>query len=259
MIEKKIVAKNFSRGAKTYDKYAIVQNEMANKLSELLKKEESELEILEIGCGTGLFTKLILEKYPNSKITLIDISEEMIQINKEKFENEKNIIYIVGDAENLELLNKYDLILSNATFQWFNNLEKTLESLQSKLKKNGELIFSTFANQTYKELRNSFNLLNMNYDYSQRFYSKEQLLNIIQKKFIVNEVDEELMIEKHINLMNFLVSIKKIGSNSAKKSKKNLTIKKLKELEEIYMKNYSEQNKIIVTNHILFFRCFPCK
>ncbi|OQY08736.1 MAG: malonyl-[acyl-carrier protein] O-methyltransferase BioC [Fusobacteriia bacterium 4572_132] len=255
MIEKKIVAKNFSRGAKTYDEYALVQKEMAKKLNKLLKKNNEKLEILEIGCGTGLFTKLILKKYPNAEITLIDISEGMIQESKEKFKNKNNIIYIVGDAENLELLNKYDLIVSNATFQWFNNLEIVLKKFKKNLKKDGELVFSTFANQTYKELRNSFNLLNVVYDYSQKFYSKQQLLNIIKKEFIVNEIDEELMIEKYSDLMKFLVSIKKIGSNSAKKNKKNLTIKKLKKLENIYMKNYSEQNKIIVTNHILYFKC----
>ncbi|RBQ22984.1 hypothetical protein ALNOE001_12490 [Candidatus Methanobinarius endosymbioticus] len=47
--------------------------------------------ILQIGTGTEIFTEMFLEKYPNAKMDLVDISEEMFDIAKKRFEGNENL------------------------------------------------------------------------------------------------------------------------------------------------------------------------
>ena len=72
-----IIGRNFSRYAHTYDNHAQLQKLMAEKLASFLPNDTSE-QILEIGCGTGLFTKYLLAKQAK-KIFLNDISTGMIK------------------------------------------------------------------------------------------------------------------------------------------------------------------------------------
>lgn len=45
-----------------------------------------------------------------------------------------------------------NLIISNAMFQWFDNLEKSIDKIKFSLDKNGILAFSTFGLDNYKEI-----------------------------------------------------------------------------------------------------------
>ena len=42
------------------------------------------IKILDIGCGTGTFAKIVKEKFPYAKITCLDFSKNMIEVAKEK-------------------------------------------------------------------------------------------------------------------------------------------------------------------------------
>ncbi|MGM0508155.1 MAG: malonyl-ACP O-methyltransferase BioC [Fusobacteriota bacterium] len=255
MIEKHLVAKNFSKGAKYYDKYADIQRIMAKKLSEFIdekKKKTKKLQILEVGPGTGIFTEYILERYPNAKIDLIDISSEMLNVCQKKFIKKDQINYILGDIENVSLSKKYDFIFSNASFQWINNFENLFKKLKNSLKEKGKIIFSIFGKDTYIELKKAFMKSNIRNDYSQPFLSEEQLLQYLQSDFEIINMNSEKIYERFDTVMNFLKKIKKLGTNSATKNKNLLTKNKLKSMEKIYLENFSENGKIIVTNHLIY-------
>ena len=48
--------------------------------------------------------------------------------------------------------NKYDLIISNASLQWVNDFERVVNELRVRLNPNGELVFSTFGQENFKEI-----------------------------------------------------------------------------------------------------------
>lgn len=157
-IDKTQVQKNFSQNALTYDKYAVVQKEMA---SELLLKLRSTgkcfRNILEIGCGTGFLTELLAKEYPLAQITATDISSEMIIVIREKLASFSNINYSVVDGENLIANNvsfdpSFDLVVSNAVFQWFTDYEAAFTQYHAYLEPGGYLIFSTLGAGTFREL-----------------------------------------------------------------------------------------------------------
>jgi len=80
--------------------------------------------ILDIGAGTGLLSALLLEKYPASEITLLDISEKMLAVAKERFKGRKNVFFQVGDYSQVELGGCYDLICSSLSIHHLDSGDK---------------------------------------------------------------------------------------------------------------------------------------
>lgn len=68
--------------------------------------------ILDIGAGTGLLSALLLEKYPSATLTLLDISEKMLAVARERFRNRENVRFRAGDYSRVDLGGPYDLVCS---------------------------------------------------------------------------------------------------------------------------------------------------
>ena len=83
---------------------------------------------LEIRCGSGVWTSLFIEKFPN--VTVLDISEEMLTQTKNKFDK-KIKEYLCGDFldDNLIFKDGYDHIFLIRAFEYFNNKEDTVKKL----------------------------------------------------------------------------------------------------------------------------------
>ena len=66
-LNKRVVAERFIQSKHTYDDAAIVQTEMAHSIMSRLELVYLiPTHILEIGFGTGLLTKMILQKYQSA-------------------------------------------------------------------------------------------------------------------------------------------------------------------------------------------------
>ena len=63
-------------------------------------------KILEVGCGTGNYTKLLLER--GYDVTAVDISEDMLKVAAEKCACK----CIQGDISDIELNEKFDACLA---------------------------------------------------------------------------------------------------------------------------------------------------
>jgi tRNA (cmo5U34)-methyltransferase len=73
---------------------------------------EKNPAILDIGAGTGLLSALMLAKFPTASLTLMDISEKMLDVARERFGDRKDIRFIVSDYSEAELGGPYDIICS---------------------------------------------------------------------------------------------------------------------------------------------------
>lgn len=103
------------------------------------KRIDEGTEILEIGCGTGIATGLFAGS--NANILCTDIGDELISIAKEKFRAMKNISFLTGEYESLEINRKFDLIYSATAYHWIKQPEGDLKTI-NLLKKDG--IFAVF-------------------------------------------------------------------------------------------------------------------
>lgn len=115
-------------------------------------------KILDIGAGTGLFSNFILKKYPNASLTLIDISEKMLTIAKERFKDLTNIRYIAEDYTKYDFDDKYDIIISALSIHHLPDEEKSrlYKKCYSMLAENGIFINSdqTLGETPYIETLN---------------------------------------------------------------------------------------------------------
>ena len=129
---------------------ARLQKMMAERLASFLPKVVPN-QVLEIGCGTGLFTKHLLA-HQIKKIILNDISDEMVKCLQTKLSLPRSSKIMIGNAEAMEF-QLVDMITANAVFQWFKAPGETLRLLNSYVNPDGKLIFSTFGPATLAEFR----------------------------------------------------------------------------------------------------------
>ena len=280
--------KNFSAASETYLDYSQIQNESAILLLEEIKRSKfvggSPKNILDIGCGPGNYTNLLAEYFDKSMIFAFDISDAMVNIAKKNNQNPR-IKYFTADGENLgwsenyakivpchpklvsgskikmlkQVQNdslvmkieseKFDLITSNATIQWFENIEKPLEIYKQMLTENGCIIFSVFGPKTFCELGESVSDLNQKISAFQ-FRSKDEYAAVLREKFGCDKfkITEKFITKDYQNLMSLLRSIKNTGTQGNNNNKiwtKNM----IDELDQIYSQKFG---KIVATYHLIF-------
>ncbi|WP_025679767.1 class I SAM-dependent methyltransferase [Paenibacillus massiliensis] len=90
----------------------------------LVESIHSSPNILDLGAGTGLFSSMALQKYPNSQITLVDLSEKMLEGARERFHQLDNIHYVVGDYSNLTFSQSYDIVISSLSIHHLTHTAK---------------------------------------------------------------------------------------------------------------------------------------
>lgn len=249
-MDKAIIKRNFSRCAKDYDRYASVQNRCGEILAEGAALGQAE-EIMDIGCGTGAYTYLLQGRFPQARIKAVDISPEMIVQAKKKLDSE-NIEFLAEDFEIGSFREKFDLISSNATFQWMSSLDGALRKSRVLLKSSGKLSFSIFGPKTYHELADSLRRLGAKSPAldAERFPDKERLTGILKGHFRVFQIKEKEFIETHDSLQELLEKIKYTGARGSGLIDKGFfTTAKLKKLEELYLKKF----KTIRTTYQVFF------
>jgi tRNA (cmo5U34)-methyltransferase len=80
--------------------------------------------ILDMGAGTGLLSALLLEKYPTASMTLLDISEKMLAVARERFAGRDNVKFCTGDYSQADLGGPYDLVCSALSIHHLEREEK---------------------------------------------------------------------------------------------------------------------------------------
>ena len=80
--------------------------------------------VLDIGAGTGLFSKFIIDSNPHLNFTLIDVSAQMLDIARERFEGENNFEFIELDFSKEPLPGKYDLVISALAIHHLEDIDK---------------------------------------------------------------------------------------------------------------------------------------
>lgn len=77
-----------------------------------METRKREPAILDIGAGTGLLSSFLLEKFPESRLTLMDISENMLDQARMRFAARKKTRYVVCDYSRSDLGGPYDIVCS---------------------------------------------------------------------------------------------------------------------------------------------------
>jgi len=149
------ISRRFSASASTYQAHALVQNRVAEKLSLLVPPSDRVARILEIGCGTGILTRYLLQSFPHATIDAIDLSPRMIEQASAALSAAPTINWHVADARFYRSRHRYDLIVSSSALHWIDPLIEGFHNIASLLKKDGRFAFALMLNGTLPELHES--------------------------------------------------------------------------------------------------------
>lgn len=239
-MDKSNIASNFSRYAHFYDQYADVQNKAAVELTNSLKNGNFP-KILELGCGTGNYTLMLRERFANARIKALDISEEMISVAQNKLKN-KDVEFMVADAEKIILDKDFDLITSNACFQWLDDLAKALRGYAKSLCRGGSVHFSIFGPHTFCELNTTLkNVLAESRVDAVDFPNKKILKAMLKDNFKTVKITEVCYKESFKNLKELLDKIKYSGiRGNGLRGKVYFSRGLLERLEKAYLDRFGE-------------------
>lgn len=169
----------FNKLAYKWDEMCHHDDEKIRKILEISEIKEGA-KILDIGTGTGILISYLLEKSP-AKLVGVDISENMIEIAREKYKD-KNVKFVVSDIMGFNE-DKYDYIFIYSAYPHFKDKENLFEHLSKLLNENGKVIIA----------------------HSQ---SRDEINHIHSKSDVVKE-DVLLPVEDNIEIINKYLSTKK--------------------------------------------------
>ena len=111
------------------------KKELADNLDKETKK------VLDLGAGTGLELIHLFEVFPNMQVTVIDITENMLEeLKKRSFAD--HVTTICGDFFEVEFGEKYDAVISTSALHHFKKEEKIklYKKILECLNENGQFI-----------------------------------------------------------------------------------------------------------------------
>jgi malonyl-CoA O-methyltransferase len=146
-----MISKRFSAAAETYDRHARPQLALAQSVISMLPEIYPE-QILELGAGTGLLTRQLVDRFPEVPVDAVDVADKMVAHSKARFHRFPQINWIVGDAQTWRGEGPYPLIVSSATLHWTCDLEATCRNIYENLEPGGLFALGMMLKGTLKEL-----------------------------------------------------------------------------------------------------------
>lgn len=97
--------------------------------------------VLDIGCGTGEFERLVLSEHPTQQIIGVDISQNMLAIAQQKCHAYPNVSFHLSSATALPFANhSFDVVVCANAFHYFDDPHTALGEVKRVLKSNGTVV-----------------------------------------------------------------------------------------------------------------------
>ncbi len=122
-------------------------DERVRPFSELLARigAEGPREIVDLGCGPGNATHLLLRRWPAATVTGVDSSSAMVA-EARQHENSGRLHFEEGDLRTWRAPHPVDVIVSNATLQWVPGHLELFPQLLDQLRPHGWFAFQVPGN-----------------------------------------------------------------------------------------------------------------
>jgi len=123
--------------AGTYDRSSQPQQEWASDVLARLDTVASDATILDVGCGTGRVTELLLALVPDGRVLAMDASEEMVTLARERLGDRADVW--CQDALDIDLVAPVDVVVSTAALHWVTDHDRLWPRLAHALRPDGVL------------------------------------------------------------------------------------------------------------------------
>jgi malonyl-CoA O-methyltransferase len=148
------IVASFGARAGSYDLNAGLQAAIAGELAQLLPALDHP-RVLELGCGTGLFSRHLIERYPEGHFVLTDASPAMLAECRRNITamGARRIDFAVIDASRPGALGTFDLIATSMTLHWLPEQRASLARIRPLLAPAGVLLYAALGPESFAEWR----------------------------------------------------------------------------------------------------------
>lgn len=224
----------FSEKAGEYNRYADVQYKTAQKLTENLPSTIPFQSILDIGCGTGNLTELLMKKFPEKRITGIDQAPGMIRYCQKRFEKVSDFTGHHCSLESFIPERNFDLTASNYCLQWIPRKKNALIKIDQMT--NRCFTAAIPVSGSFKELYECLDVLGFQ-DKKLELHDREWWSRIFPTESF--KVITQSIVNKTLyydSPLSALKSFNKIGAVKNREWNENLSFSNITELCRIYQK-----------------------
>lgn len=220
LLDKQKVRAAFDRAACTYDDIAVLQREVGERMLQRLDLIKIEPAVIaDIGAGTGRCSNALAKRYKRSHVVALDLAPGMLRQARQRdsmiarWFSHKH--YVCGDAEALPLADQsVDLLFSNLTVQWCNDLDRALHEFQRVLKPGGLLMFTTLGPDTLRELRESWSHSD-GFNHVNAFYDMHDIGDALMRTRMVTPVmDVEYFTLTYPDVVQLMRDLKALGGHN---------------------------------------------
>lgn len=207
------ICNTFNRHAFEYEQAAKVQHEIGERLFERLHYLKiNPRYVLDLGCGTGIFSALLKKQYPQAQIIGLDLAYEMLTLANKKQGWRRKWHLVNADMTALPFPSGlFDLVFANQVIHWIQPLSTVLRELNRVMNIEGCLMFSTLGPDTFKELKQAW-LKADNYAHTNDFIDMHDIGDcLLGERFLDPVVDMEVLKVHYTSLKQLVRSLKAQG------------------------------------------------
>ena len=231
IINKRQLRQSFERAAAGYDKAALLQREVCDRmLSRLDYIKCIPGLILDAGSGTGYGSRKLATRYPVARILAVDLALAMhLQARPSSVSwwrkilstGGSNMSYLCCDIEQLPLQNScVGMVWSNLTLQWCNDIGRTFAEVHRVLQTEGLFMFSTFGPDTLRELRQAFIGMD-DCSHINRFTDMHDIGDLlVYNGFAMPVMDMEYITMTYDDVISVMRDLKAIGAHNVIQDRK---------------------------------------
>ncbi|WP_417794311.1 methyltransferase domain-containing protein [Terasakiella pusilla] len=258
VFDRKLVRAHRDRAAKTWEDFDFLHKEVAERICDRLDDVLRDFPLaLDIGCHGGDIAEVIGQRGKVQHLIQCDFSQGMAQRAREQ-----GAATLVADEEFLPFGHEtFDLIVSNLSLHWVNDLPGALLQINRSLKPDGLFIGTMFGTETLRELRQCLNEAEMEVDggISPRvspFADVRDAGMLLQRAgFNLPVVDTDGVEVRYENPMKLMKDLKGMGENNkVLERRKNFTKRELiMRAMQRYVEEFSgDDGRVPATFQVMF-------
>jgi len=210
--DKEAVASSFSRAAASYDGVAALQRRIGHQLL-AYSAGAWQGRVLDLGSGTGYFTRILAEQPAVTDLLALDLAEGMLRYARAQ-RGHAGIRWLCADAEALPLAdNSLDGVFSSLAIQWCDDSGRLFGELRRVLKPGAPLGFATLGPRTLWELRDAWSRVD-DFVHVNGFESRHRLRAALAGRFEIERFETEEICLQYPDLRGLTDELKGIGAHN---------------------------------------------
>lgn len=256
MDRNKEIRNAFSKSAKEYEQYAVIQQEIGSRLlSRLDYIKIVPRTILDLGSGPGIFSAALKKKYRHAQVISLDISYPMLQMSKDRQHWWRKWHCVNANMIQMPFASgTFDLVFANQTIHWYQPTVEVLQEIYRVMHPNACFMFTTLGPDTFTEIAHAWAEVD-NFSHINTFLDMHDWGDaLMHVQFLDPVMDQEKLTCHFKSFSQLLQSLKKQGvRNIHPQRQAGLTGKKAYQaFQQAFAKFQTPEGKFPLTYEVVY-------